>query len=177
MSILTLFTNPLSLSIIATILIIFPLPFLLGYLFKNQSKYFFELISVCIFLISSILSFLISIYSSGKQCGKYRMNVSIKKGLTYGLYTTLIYLTIFFIPFFKKPFIELGQDNLLWNSMGEGFFIGMSSISFTIMNYFSSQVDGCKLSNKEAAIEYTKMEKKLKSRKKKASPSKITIKQ
>jgi hypothetical protein len=177
MSLTAIIFNPLSISILLTIIILFPLPYILGYFLQNNSKYFFELVGLLIFIITSLLSFFISIYASGKHCKRYKIKTSIKKGLLQGLYTMLIYLTIFFIPFFKKPFIELGSNNLLWNSIGEGFFIGMSNIALTIINYFSSQVEGCKLSAEESAKEYKKIEKKLQSRKKKRKPEKITINQ
>ena len=64
MGIVTIFTNPLSLSVIATIMFTFPLPFILSYIFKNSPKHFIILVTVSLFIATTLLHFIISIYSS-----------------------------------------------------------------------------------------------------------------
>ena len=175
MFILSLLTSPLTISLLITILTTFPLPLILNYIYKNIPKYFFQLVGFTIFIYISFIGFIISIYSSYMNCNHTRGWISFKKGLYQGFISLIVYLIIFMIPFFKSGFIDIGENNIFWNSIAEGFFIGMINMILTIDNFFTSQKDGCQLDPKQAHIAYKKYERKLNNRKKKKTKKKVTI--
>ena len=176
MSILTILTSPFVINIFMTIVIAFPLPLLLNYtVLQYVPNYGFQIVIVCIFIITFILGSIISYSTSVRECNRYKKRVVLNQGLKQGLYSALIFLVVFFIPFFKSGFTDIGGDTLFWNSIGEGFILGMSNIAITIANFFISKNKGCKLSSEEAEKAYQKIESKLSSRKKKKSPKTVTV--
>ena len=176
MGIVNALTSPFTVSIFITMIVTFPLPLILNYIFQHIPKFFFQFVALSIFIVTAFMGFFISIYTSNSYCKKIRFMKSFKKGLTQAFYTTLVYLIVFMIPFFKTPFTDIGQDTLLWNSLAEGFFVGLTSITLTISTYFTSQKDCCVLTKEEANKQYKKIEKGLKSRKKKSVSKKVEIK-
>ncbi len=53
---------------------------------------------------------------------------------------------------------------MFWNSIGEGFILGMSNIVISIGNYFTAKYQGCLLSTEEAEQAFLSMETDLSSR-------------
>jgi hypothetical protein len=177
MSLISIITNPFSICIIVTALLTFPLPIILNYtLFQASPKYGLELVVLGVFIVTYIIGHIVSISASNQKCDKHNTKVASSKGFKQALFSILIYLFVFFVPFLKSPFTDIGGDNLLWNSVGEGFILGMTNIALSIGNYFTSQKESCVMNKQEAAKVYAKIEKKLKSRKKKRKPPQITIK-
>jgi hypothetical protein len=176
MGVISVLTSPFILSLITTAIVTFPLPLISNYtILENIPNYGFELVGLSIFLITFFLGTLISYNSSVTECNRYKLSICIKQGLRQAIYSVIIYLIVFFFPFLKSGFTDIGGNNLLWNSIGEGFILGMSNIAITITNYFSSKNDGCKLSKEEADMVYAKIEKKMQSRKKKDKPKMVKI--
>jgi ABC-type arginine/histidine transport system permease subunit len=176
MSLMIAITSPFGICMLITIALTFPLPLLLNYtLFQSSPSFGLELVILGIFGVTYLVGHIISVSASNQRCDKHKPKVAAKKGFKQAFYSTLIYLIVFFIPFLKSPFTDIGGDNLFWNSLGEGFILGMTNIALSISNYFTSQKESCVMDKKEAAKVFAKMEKKLKSRKKKPKPKQITI--
>ena len=139
-------------------------------------KFGLELVVLGVYGFTFLVGYLVSISASNQKCDTHKPKVAMSKGNKQALYSVLIYIVVFFIPFLKSPFTDIGGDNLLWNSVGEGFILGMTNIALSISNYFTSQKESCVMDKQEAAKAYSKIEKKLKSRRKKKVPKKISIK-
>ena len=169
-------TSPFVLSLLITAVVTFPLPLLLNYtILETVPNYGFELVGLGIFIITFLLGFMMSYNASVRDCNRYKKSVCFKQGFQQAIYSLIIYLIVFFVPFLKSGFTDIGGNNILWNSIGEGFIIGMSNIALSISNYFTSKDKGCELSKEEAEQAYAKMEKKMKSRKKAAAPKTVAI--
>ena len=176
MSLTSILTSPFSICLIVTAILTFPLPILLNYtLFQAIPKFGLELVVLGIFLVTYLVGYIVSVSASNQMCDKHEPKVASGKGFKQALISTLIYLLVFFIPFLKSPFTDIGGDNLFWNSAGEGFILGMTNIAISISNYFSSQKESCVMDKKEATKAFDKMEKKLKSRKKSKKEEQIKI--
>ena len=107
--------SPFTICIYVIFLFIFPLPFFLNYIVLSYFPSFgFEMISLVIFFWTSLVAFLLSVYSSTNKCAKYNLKDAFHKGITTGFYSVLVYLTIFFIPFFKSSFTDIGGNNMFY---------------------------------------------------------------
>lgn len=176
MNLIYILKQPFTICLLITAILTFPLPMILNYtIFQTMPKIGLELVLVGIYLITFLVGYIVSISASNQKCDTHKPRVAIGKGNKQALYSLLIYLVVFFIPFLKSPFTDIGGDNLLWNSAGEGFILGMTNIALSISNYFTSQKESCVMTKQQAAKAYAKIEKKLKSRRKKKQPKKVTI--
>jgi hypothetical protein len=128
------------------------------------------------FFIIFILGYLISFYTGLSSCSNYISSVCFCKGFKQAFFSTIVYLIIFFVPFFKSGFIGLLGDTFIVNTFAEGFIMSLTNISLTIDNYFKSLKENCKLDFDLSAAAWKRIEKKLNSREKKDSPDKIEIK-
>ncbi len=165
MSILTVLTSPFVLSLLVTAFVTFPLPLILNYtILENFTSYGFEIVSVCIFIVTFCLGTLLAYNASVRECDKYKKSVCFGQGFRQAIYSVIIYLIVFFIPFFKSGFTDIGGNNMFWNSIGEGFILGMSNIVISIGNYFTAKYQGCLLSTEEAEQAFLSMETDLSSR-------------
>jgi hypothetical protein len=171
-----IFDNSLSLTVMATSLVMFSLPFFLNYaILQTMPGIGFQIMIPTVFMVSFFNGAIASAYSSSSDCGMYKKGLAVKKGIKQAVISTAVYALVWFFPWFKSPFVEIGGENILANSIGESFILGMTSIALVIDNYFSSQKEGCTMSKEEADKAYAKMEKKLHSREKKSAPAKVTI--
>ena len=176
MGILSILTSPFVLSLLVTAFLTFPLPLGLNYtILKNFPSNGLVLIAVAIFMMTFLLGAGICYNTSANECERYRKMVCFKQGLKQGLYSVLIYFIVFMFPFFKSGFTDIAGDTLLWNSIGEGFILGMCNIAITISNYFVSKIEGCKLSSQEAEAAFEKIESNLNSRVEEEQPETVKI--
>jgi len=176
MGIVTALTSSFSVNLILTCIVMFSAPIILNYtVFTSVPSYGFQAVGLCLFFLAFCVGCFISYHSSTSYCDRYKMKLILGKGLTQGIVTLLVYVIVFWIGFFKSPFIDIGGDTLFSNSIGEAFFVGMTNIIFMIKNHFASQSEGCKMSGKEASKAYKNIEKDLDSREKPTPPEKITM--
>lgn len=168
---------PLTFVITITIFTFIILPFSLNYLILyNNISYGFIILFFINFIISFFIGYFISYYTGKTKCENSINKVSLCKGLKQAFFSTLVYVIIFFIPFFKSGFIDLFGDTFLINSLAESFILVLTNIALTIDNYFLSINQQCKLDFELSAAAWKKIEKKLNSRKKKRDIEKIQIK-
>ena len=99
--------------------------------------------------------------SSENQCNRYIFSVSLNQALKQAVWTTIVYLFVFFIPFLKSGFTDIGGDTLMANSIGEGFILAFTSIILSLVNYFDSKKLGCELNRLEAEKQFNMIENKL----------------
>ena len=173
-----IFDNPLSITVVGTSIIMFGLPYFLNYaILQAMPGLGVQIMIIIVFFMSFLVGAISSAYSSVSECSSYKKGLIVKKGIKQAIIVTIVYVIVWFFPWFKSPFVEIGGNNILANSIGESFILGMTSIALSIDNYFTSQKDGCTMSTEEADKAYSKMEKKLQSRETKTPPPKITISQ
>ena len=166
----SLVSSPLFISLSFSFLTMAFLPGLLNYTVLTQfPDRALIIIPTIIFFVSFIKSFIISLSSSISECNRYRLQVCLKQALNQAFWTTTVYLLIFFVPFLKSGFTDIGGDTLFSNSIGEGFILAFTSLILTLVNYFDSKRLGCQLNSLESEKEYSNIEKKLNSRKKSTS--------
>lgn len=169
-------TSSFSINLFITCIITFGGMFFLNYIvFTSAPSYGFQAVAGCLFVMTFFLGMFISYYASSNYCDKYKKSLMFKLGLRQGLISVLVYLVVFWIGFFKRPFTDIGGNTLLANTIGEAFFIGMTNIIFMIKTHFQSQVDGCTMSTSEAATAYKSIEKDLNSREVPDATAKIPI--
>ena len=176
MSILSLLQSPFVICLLIVTFVIFPLPILLNYtILENIPDYALQLIGSTIFIVTFIVAYIISYISSIQECNKFKNKVSLKQAFKQAIYSVLIYYLVFFVPFLKSGFTDIGGETLFWNGIGEGFILGMSNIALTVVNFFNSKTEACKLSTEEADKAYKDMEKQLDSRETPEIVEKVTI--
>ena len=165
-------------TIIGTAIVMFGLPYFLNYaILQSMPSMAFQIMIPIVWVVSYFVGSFASIYASNSECSRHKKMLAARKGFKQSFIATLVYAVIWFFPWFKSPFTEIGGNNILANSMGESFILGMTSIALVIDNYFTSVKEGCRMSKEQADQAYAKLEKKLHSRDKKPPPRKITITQ
>lgn len=164
--------------IACTSIIMFSLPYVLNYaILQTMPSIAFEIMIPCVFVVSYFIGMFGCIYASSSECDVYKKGLAVKKGFKQAFIATLVYSVVWFFPWFKSPFVEIGGDNILANSAGESFILGMTSIALIIDNYFDSAKEGCRMSKEQSEKAYAKLEKKLHSRSKKTPPPQVKITQ
>ena len=136
-------------------------------------NFFLYIIYAIIFYF--IFGYSISVYASKKQCNKSKKIVAMKQGFKSIILPIIVYIVIYFIPAVRKPFNELFGDNILGNSIAEITLISLNLITVTIMNYFDSVKESCKVSNKELEERIDKLDKYLNKKTKKKKKKMIEV--
>ena len=167
----------LFLNIIITIIVFAILQFSLNFFILLPNIPFATIILfVSIFVLSFILGIWVS-YNSGKsQCNHFHWKICLWKGFKQAFFSTLVYLVIFYIPFFKSGFLGLLGDTFFSNSLAEAVIMALTNVSLTIDNYFTSITDNCKLDFNVSAAAWKRIEKRLNTRKSNSISKKIEIK-
>jgi hypothetical protein len=167
--------SPLGMSMIGALLVTGPLPFILNSkILEGHVKYAIPIMMALVFAVTGGFGFIASLYASFSQCAKVNFLFSFLQSLRQAGWSLLVYLIVFMVPYLKSPFIDIGGDNLVWNSIGEGFFLGMTNVALTISTYFQSQIRGCQMSEEDAEKSYDRLHKKLNSKKKAKKVKKIS---
>jgi hypothetical protein len=168
----------LFLNILITIIVISILPFGLNYfVLLPNIPFAIIVLFVSVFLLSFILGIWVS-YNSGKsKCNHFHWRTCLWKGFKQAFFSTLVYLVIFYIPFFKSGFLGLLGDTFFFsNSLAEAVIMSLTNISLTIDNYFTSITDNCKLDFNVSAEAWKRIEKRLNTRKSKSMSDQVEIK-
>lgn len=151
-------------------------PALLNYVvFQSVPSYGFQAVAACLFGITWAAGAFVSYYASTSYCDHAKGSLVVKQGLRQAVVSVLVYLVVFWIPFFKHPFVDIGGDTLFSNTVAEAFFIGMTNVVLMMGNHFGSQTEGCTMSKKDADKAYKKIEADLNSREPPATPAKVKV--
>jgi hypothetical protein len=134
------------------IFIIFLLAFILGkYLPQSQGISIKEIVIylISLIIVSMVVSPVLISKSSKDKCGRVNTKATILRGLIMAGVTSATFLMVYFINFFSDPFYAIFGTK--WWSMGlcYSFFISMSVLLTTTVNYFGGLSDNCKPSMKD----------------------------
>ena len=127
-------------------------------------------------IVSFILGFLISIYSSYTNCKKFKYRKAILESFRHIVYTLMAYYIIYFVKFVREPFIDLFGNDKFGFSIAISFLIVLNSTISVIVNYFSSIKNACKVSNEKLEKNLKKLDKYLNKKPIKKRKKKIKIK-
>jgi hypothetical protein len=157
-------TNTLTLNIVINCVIGFALPYFLNkviFVKLTELDIFFPP-----FVIIAIIYFIVFLFMSMYTTSKAVQNTCTKKtpktklmavGTKVGMYAVLMYLLLFYVDYIKTPFTDIGGNNLVFNSIAEGYYITLLTLVFTISNYFEVPKLVCKLSAEEKTTNWNKI--------------------
>lgn len=169
--------NGLFLSISLTIILLTSTIFSTNYFLINIFNIPSILTSILfISIISFILGYVVSIYSSNKNCNRNNKLYAIKMGLKNILYSLIGYLLVYFVSFIREPFLEIFGDKELGYSIAQSFLVVLNTISSTIINYYSSIQVSCKVPQNVINQNLKKLDTYLNNKTIKKKSKKITIK-
>ena len=150
--------SPLGMSMMAALLFTGPLPFILNSkILEGHVKYAIPIMMGLVFFLTGGFGFIASMYATFSQCSHVNFLFSLLQGIRQAGWSLLVYIIVFMIPYLKSPFTDIGWDNPLWNSIREGFFLGMTNIALTISTYFQSQIHGCQMSEEDSEKAYNRI--------------------
>lgn len=149
-------TNTLTLNILINSVIGFSLPYFLNkiiFVKLTELDIFFPPF-VIIAIIYFIVFLFMSMYTTSKAvqttCNKKTPKKTLMAtGTKVGIYAVLMYLLLFYVDYIKTPFTDIGGNNLIFNSIAEGYYITLLTLVFTISNYFEVPSAVCTLSAEE----------------------------
>lgn len=116
--------------------------------------------TIIIFIMTTMIGTGVAIMASDRKCKQYRLNDAIKKGLKSASIISSVYLLIFLIYIYQVPYIkgiflnsfttiagEQYKDSIFLKHLILCFWAVLVSWCTTGDLYFSSQKDGCQLTN------------------------------
>jgi len=167
----------LFLNILLTIIIISGLAFGINFviLYPNIPNSIYLFI-ISVFIVSFLMGSYISYNTGRSQCQHSKWKTCLWRGFYQASFTTLVYVIVFFVPFFKSGFIALTEDTFRSNWITEAILMSLTSISLTIDNYFKSIRDNCVLDLKASSVSWNRIEKRLNSRESPEDADKVEIK-
>ena len=158
--------------------------------FTNSGYKFIALLTstTIIFMMTTIIGTGVAIMASDRKCKQYRLNDAIKKGLKSAFIISSVYLLIFLIYIYQVPYIkgiflnsfttiagEQYKDSIIVKHIILCFWAILVSWSTTSELYFSSQKDGCQLTN-NASLKFQAQQKaKLKKKHKVKIPKLVNL--
>ena len=149
-------TNTLTINILINCVVGFALPYFLNkviFVKLTELDIFFPPFVIIAFIYFFVFLFM-SMYTSSKaisnSCGKKAPKGKlIASGAKVGIYAVIMYLLLFYVDYIKSPFTDIGGNNLIFNSIAEGYYITLLTLVFTISNYFEIPEAVCVLTQEE----------------------------
>lgn len=166
--------NKLTASIIVSFAVMFSTPFVYNYQIIQKGVHF--AIPICMLIIAGIsmgLSSMISMLTGYLECSQVNFKYTVVAALKQSSIMVFVYFILLMVGLFKSPFIDIGGDTVMWNSIAEGFYLGMSTIALTIVNYFQSQIKSCQVTHAQAEKNYGLIHRELNNKPKKKKTCKV----
>ena len=160
-------TNPLVLTISMNSILSMFLPIVFYYIIKNKIKG-----TIPVFVIETLIyagviwgfNILMSVNSSMSSCDNYNIGSSMVSAMYPTISVVVAYFMVFLYPIFKKPLqgiLENMENKELMNYIIVAFFMMLFSWVGSIISYFNSVKNGCKMSSKSMKSFREKMDKRL----------------
>ena len=137
--------NTTNLIFLTSVMTIFSIPFFNNFLILPNIQSLIPLPSFFIYCAITFftiipLGILNSIYASKNKCNKYRFKIAVWEALKFYAWTILGYISLYFLPFIKHPFLELFGKTAIVHSSIEGLFMTLNGFAALIVCFFNSQM-------------------------------------
>lgn len=149
-------TNTLTINILINCIIGFALPYFLNkvvFVSLTEMNIFFPpfvIVAIIYFFVFMFMSIYTNRLAVKNSCEKKASKTTLTKyGTKVGMYASLMYILMFYVDYIKSPFTDIGGNNLIFNSIAEGYYITLLTLVLTISNYFEVPKEVCQLTPEE----------------------------
>lgn len=152
--------NSIPLSIIYVIIITLLTNYkILRPLFDNPDYHYYMYFLLIAYVAYVLHGYLIAIYASKKQCDKINHLSSFVYGNKAYIYVAITFIVISYFSTFTNPFVELFGNDIKGISIAQIYFLSLSLIISSIITYYDSSKENCRVSMDQIEQNLTKLDK------------------